>query len=281
MISTEQFSKFFPNCPEPRTWVVALSTILPKYGINTPKRIASFLAQCGHESGGWRVFKENLNYSAKALDIVFPKYFKNAGIDASDYHRQPEKIANHVYANRMGNGDVSSGDGWKYRGRGPIQLTGKSNYTAFCNDMNITLSDPSQVAENKLIAVLSAVWFWNRNDLNEYADQEDIKGMTRRINGGYNGLDDRIHHYEQIIKALGDQPHIRETEDVPLRPDITGVLKRGSRGEAVIIIQRLLNLTADGDFGPGTERAVKQWQSEHGLYPDGIIGPKTLESLLE
>ena len=125
MLTTENFAELFPNCEDPEGWVTAMNTAFPKYGIDTPRRIASFVAQCGHESGGWRTFSENLNYSAKALDAIFGKYFKRAGRDAQDYHRQPEKIANVVYANRMDNGDTDSGDGYRYRGRGPIQLTGK------------------------------------------------------------------------------------------------------------------------------------------------------------
>ena len=141
MLTTAQFSKLFPNCKDPAGWVDAMNEVFPKYGIDTPKRIASFVAQCGHESGGWRVFSENLNYSAKSLDAVFGKYFVRAGRNAEDYARQPEKIANVVYANRMDNGDADSGDGWKYRGRGPIQLTGKANYSAFAADMDVDVID--------------------------------------------------------------------------------------------------------------------------------------------
>jgi putative chitinase len=285
MLTVNQFEELFPNCEDPEGWVDALEDILPEYEINTNKRIASFIAQCGHESGGFRVFSENLNYSAKALDIVFAKYFKRAGRDASEYHRQPEKIANVVYADRMENGDTDSGDGWYFRGRGPIQLTGRHNYAEFDYDMNVSvLNESSRVSDSKEIALLSAIWFWNKNNLNQYADVDNIKGMTRRINGGYHGLEDRIHHWELAIEMLGDLKVVAvdhgEDEDEDLPEDI-GLLKFGSRGEGVQLIQNELGLTADGIFGKGTERAVKAWQSENGLVPDGIIGPKSLDEMLD
>lgn len=203
MLTVSQFSKLFPNCKDAEGWVAAMNEVFPKYEINTPHRIAAFIAQCGHESGGWRVFSENLNYSAKALDSLFGKYFAKAGRDSTEYERQPEKIANVIYANRMGNGDTASGEGFKYRGRGPIQLTGKDNYSAFSADMGVNVvDDPDQVANDKKIALMSAIWFWNKNKLNQYADSGDIKTMTRRINGGFIGLEDRIHHYEEALKEL-------------------------------------------------------------------------------
>lgn len=284
MLTAEQFKELFPNCKDPDGWVDAMNNVFPKYEIDNPKRIAAFVAQCGHESGGWRVFSENLNYSAKALDAVFPKYFKRAGRDAEEYHRQPEKIANVVYANRMDNGDTDSGDGWKYRGRGPIQLTGKANYTAFSEDMEVDAVDnPDIVSEDKEVALMSAIWFWNKNGLNKYADDGDIKTMTRRINGGYIGLEDRIHHWEEALKAMGEESEGHESDDEEVELDVEdiGVLKRGMKGEGVKMVQEALGLSdADGVFGPGTERAVKEWQSNNDLTPDGIIGPKSLEILL-
>lgn len=206
MLTVEQFSELFPRCKDPDEWVSSMNEVFPKYDIDTPQRIASFIAQCGHESGGWTVFSENLNYNAKALDSIFGKYFINAGRDANEYARQPEKIANVVYASRMGNGDSDSGDGWLYRGRGPIQLTGKSNYTSFAADMSIdaVVENPDLVSENKEVALMSAVWFWNKNGLNRYADQGDIKGMTKRINGGFIGLEERTHHWKEALHMLGE-----------------------------------------------------------------------------
>ena len=165
-------------------------------------RQASFLAQTAHESASFTAVKENLNYSAKALRAVFGKYFPNDGI-AEEYARQPEKIANRVYANRMGNGDEASGDGWKFRGRGLIQLTGKNNYESCGNDLMINLIDGPEWLEGPQGAVSSALWYWNKNNLNSYADVEDIRGMTKRINGGYHGLDDRIAKYNKAKEILG------------------------------------------------------------------------------
>ena len=205
MITKDIFQKLYPKNKDPEGWVKAMLEVFPKYEINTPKRIAAFLAQCGHESGGWTVFQENLNYSIQGLVGTFKKYFPNEAI-ASSYAREPEKIANKVYADRMGNGPEASGDGWKYRGRGPIQLTGKSNYTAYAKDMfdewEAVVDNPNLVAEDKNCALLSAIWFWNKNGLNKFADSEDLVTMTKRINGGTIGLEDRIKHYNEAIHVL-------------------------------------------------------------------------------
>lgn len=205
MITAEQFHKLFPRNPEPQVWAEAMANVFPVYEINTPQRVAAFLAQCGHESGGWTVFEENLNYSAQGLRKIFGKYFPNDEL-ALAYQRQPEKIANRIYANRMGNGPEESGDGFKYRGRGPIQLTGKANYTAFAKDMfedwENVVENPDWVTYDKDFALMSAIWFWNKNKLNHEADIGDIKTMTRKINGGYIGLEDRIKHYNECIHEL-------------------------------------------------------------------------------
>jgi len=284
MLTATQFADLFPNCKDPEGWVNAMNEVFPKYEINTPKRIAAFIAQCGHESGGWRTFSENLNYSAKALDAIFGKYFKRAGRDAQAYHRQPEKIANVVYAGRMSNGDTDSGDGWKYRGRGPIQLTGKANYSAFSADMDVDAVDsPDNVSEDKEMALMSAIWYWNKNSLNKYADSGDIKTMTKRINGGYIGLEDRIHHWEMALTAMGeDSGHSDASvdEDDHVDSDNYGVLRKGMRGEGVVAMQEALGIGADGIFGAGTERKLKEWQTANGLGADGIAGPATLGELL-
>jgi len=284
MLTAEKFAELFPRCSDPEGWVEAMNEVFPKYEINTPQRIAAFVAQCGHESGGWRLFSENLNYSAKALDAVFGKYFVRAGRDANEYARQPEKIANIVYANRMDNGDTDSGDGWRYRGRGPIQLTGKANYTAFSEDMDVgAVDDPDQVSENKEIALMSAIWFWNKNGLNRYADSGDIKTMTKRINGGYIGLEDRIHHWEEALKAMGAEVESNhgDDEDDSFDVDDIGVLRKGARGEGVKMMQEALGIGADGIFGGGTEAKLKEWQAANGLVADGIAGPATLAKLLD
>jgi putative chitinase len=205
MLTAQQFNHLFPRAQDPESWVNSMNEVFPTYDINTPQRIAAFLAQCGHESGGWTVFEENLNYSAKGLNGIFKKYFPTLE-SALPYERKPEKIANKVYGNRMGNGPESSGDGWKYRGRGPIQLTGKNNYTQFAKDMfddwQNVIENPDWVTADRDFALMSAIWFWNKNGLNKWADTGDIKELTRRINGGYIGLEDRIHHYKEAIELL-------------------------------------------------------------------------------
>jgi putative chitinase len=166
------------------------------------KRAAAFLAQIAHESGGFNFVKENLNYSAKGLMGTFKKYFPTEAI-AKQYERQPEKIANRVYANRMSNGDEASGDGYKFCGRGLIQLTGRANYTKFSQDLGISLDETVAYLETPEGAVSSAGWFWDQNNLNSYCDKDDFIGLTKRINGGTIGLEDRKHHYEIALKALG------------------------------------------------------------------------------
>jgi putative chitinase len=205
MITAEQFHKLFPRNPDPELWAASMAEVFPTYEINTPMRISAFLAQCGHESGGWTTFQENLMYSAQGLCGTFKKYFPTIEA-ATPYARNPEKIANRVYANRMGNGPEESGDGYKFRGRGPIQLTGKSNYTQFAKDMfddwQNVIDNPDWVTEDKDFALMSAIWFWNKNKLNVQADAGDIKLMTKKINGGYIGLEDRIKHYNECIAEL-------------------------------------------------------------------------------
>jgi putative chitinase len=203
MITAEQFAQIFPRNKDPQGWVTSMNETFPNYGIDQPHRIAAFLAQCGHESAGWSVFEENLNYSAQGLMSIFGSHFHG---DADQYARQPEKIANRVYANRMGNGPEQSGDGWKYRGRGPIQLTGKANYTKFATDMfddpQNLLENPDWVTYDKDFALMSAIWFWNAHNLNHYADMSDIKTMTKIINGGYLGLEERQQLYNKISQYV-------------------------------------------------------------------------------
>lgn len=175
------------------------ATILRSYCINTAKRKAMFFAQLEHESG-LKPIAENLNYSAERLLVVFPKYFtKN---DVREFARNPEKIANRVYANRMGNGNQKSGDGYRFRGRGFIQITGRNNYTVMSKDTRIDyLNNPNWLLREP-DAMISALWFWQKNKLNEYADWGDVEGATRVINGGINGLTDREKKYEQYLKVF-------------------------------------------------------------------------------
>lgn len=205
MITLEQLKEICPNAkPEILQAIVNNMDLLAEdYEINTPLRLAHFLAQCAHESGGFKVIKENLNYSADGLNKIFPKYFKNAGRDANAYARKPEKIANVVYGNRMGNGDEASGDGYKFCGRGLIQLTGKNNYSAFAEDCEMTLDEVVAHLETPPGALESAAWFWWANDINDLADADDITRVTKKVNGGTIGLEDRKHHLEEFKEALG------------------------------------------------------------------------------
>ena len=184
-------------------WLPYLNMTMVKYDIMSPVRQAMFLSQLAHESGNFRHVVENLNYSADALRRVFGRHFPTDAI-AQEYARKPERIANRAYANRMGNGDEASGDGWKYRGRGLIQLTGKDNYTRYdAHAKNGALQNPDVVATPEFAAD-SAGWFWTTNRLNQLADTGDVRAVTRRINGGFNGLADREAKYNKLIVMLGD-----------------------------------------------------------------------------
>ena len=186
-------------------WYDAIYQILPEYDINTPQRVAAWLAQCAHESGNFRFLKENLNYRAASLRKVFPKYFPDDAT-ANAYANHPNKqeaIANRVYANRMGNGDEASGDGFRYLGRGLIQLTGKNNYTLFAASIDTPLEQIPEYLQTFEGAVQSACWFWDQNNLNQWADKGDMMTLTRRINGGTIGLEDRIKHYNHALHVFG------------------------------------------------------------------------------
>lgn len=188
----------------PQIVIDSIPEVASKFGINTPLRVAHFLAQCGHESGGFRVTNENLNYSAKGLNGIFKKYFPTEAAAAA-YARNPQKIANKVYSNRMGNGTEASGDGYKFRGRGYIQLTGRDNYTAFGKSIGIDIpSNPDSVATTYALA--SAAWFFSKNGLHRIADEGAsdvvVTKITKRVNGGTIGLPDRIKHFKEYYHLL-------------------------------------------------------------------------------
>jgi len=201
-LTKKQLAELIPGNPYLDNWLEALNEILPDYEINTPKRVAAFIAQCAHESGGFKFLKENLNYRAESLLKIFPKYFKTLA-EANQYARQPEKIANKIYGGRMGNGPESSGDGFRYCGRGLIQLTGKDNYTWFAASLEIPVEEAAEYLQTFEGAVQSACWFWETNKLNQWADKGDIINLTKRINGGTIGLEDRIKHYNHALHVLG------------------------------------------------------------------------------
>ena len=188
----------------PESVIAQIPDTAAKFQINTPLRLAHFLAQCGHESGGFRATQENLNYSAKGLMGIFKKYFPTQSL-AEQYQRNPQKIASKVYGGRMGNGPESTGEGFKFRGRGYIQLTGKENYTAFGKSINEDMTaNPDKVATH--YPLLSAAWFFNKNGLHRMADEgatdSVVTKITRRVNGGTIGLADRIKHFKEYYNLL-------------------------------------------------------------------------------
>lgn len=204
-------------CPanrDPNTLFDALCEKLPGGEIVTKLRVAMFLAQCGHESNDFTVLQENLNYSAQGLANTWPTRFAVLGADgkpvrpytpntfANEIQRNPQLIANAAYADRMGNGDFISGDGWRYRGLGAIQLTGKTNYELFAQSRGMALEDVSAYLSTLPGAIDSAVWYWTANNLNYYSDQGDVLTVTKRINGGTNGLDDRQMRYTRAMAVL-------------------------------------------------------------------------------
>jgi putative chitinase len=200
-ITQQQLAACIGNNPYLEQWADALNKILPDYEIDTPQRVAAFVAQSAHESGNFAALHENLNYRAETLRKVFPKYFTDTS--AEQFAHNPEAIANRVYANRMGNGDESSGDGFRYCGRGIIQLTGKSNYQAFAESIETPVEAIPEFLQTFEGAVQSACWFWEANNLNQYADAGDIVTMTKRINGGDIGLEDRKKHYAHALEIFG------------------------------------------------------------------------------
>jgi putative chitinase len=282
MITLDQLKKIIPTNKEPEAWLEVLLEVLPRYDINTPMRLAGFLAQTAHESADYKLLEENLNYSAAQLQKTWPKRFDAS--TASQFARKPEAIANKVYSDRMGNGSAASGDGWRFRGRGIKQLTGRDNYTAFGKSVGITAEKAAEYLTTKKGAVESAAWFWKTNNLNRFADVGDIVGLTKAINGGDIGLADRKKRYESAKKVLSTVsafPTVvndQITDSVTQSPNRT--LRRGDRGDDVAALQKALNLKPDGVFGVGTEATLKSWQAKYGFVVDGIAGPKVIAKLL-
>lgn len=202
MITVQQLQQIIPNNQYAEHWSQVMEQLFPDYEINTPQRIAAFVAQCAHESNGFTALKENLNYKAESLCKVFPRYFPNMDV-ATQYAHKQEAIANRAYANRMGNGSEESGDGYKYCGRGLIQLTGKDNYQNFADSVEMSVEDVPEYLGTFEGALQSALWFWEKNNLNALADAGDILTLTKRINGGTLGLEDRINHYNHALYVLG------------------------------------------------------------------------------
>jgi putative chitinase len=199
--TVDKLAQILPGNPYLDHWHEALSKILPDYDINTPERVAAFLAQTAHESGGYKALKENLNYKAETLCKVWPRLFPNMDI-ANQYAHKPEAIANRAYGGRMGNGPEASGDGFKFCGRGLIQLTGRDNYTKFAESIETPVEELPEFLGTFEGAIQSACWFWETNNLNQFADSGDVLTMTKRINGGTLGLQDRQQHYTHAMQIL-------------------------------------------------------------------------------
>ena len=205
-LTKDQLKQLLPKNPYIDHWYDALSKLLPDYEINTPQRIAAFIAQCSHESAGFTALKENLNYRPETLMKLFGSHFPGGMAEAQQYCSKPNKqeaIANRIYANRMGNGDEASGDGWKFCGRGLIQLTGRTNYSWFAASLHITPEQAEEYLQTFEGAAQSACWFWETNNLNSLADAGDILNMTKKINGGTFGLQERTQHYQHALQVLG------------------------------------------------------------------------------
>jgi putative chitinase len=202
-LTVDKVNACSPRNKNPQQLLEALEAVLPRYEITTAVRVAAFLAQCGHESADFTILQENLNYSTKGLMGTWPKRFTTEAA-AAPYNRNPQAIANRVYADRMGNGSEQSGDGWKYRGRGAIQLTGHDNYAAFARDMGYeNIDECIPYLETLEGAVESACWFWWKNNLNPHADNHDMKTLTKKINGGDLGLKERTDHFHHNVDVLG------------------------------------------------------------------------------
>lgn len=284
----EQLREMLNGNPAADKWYEAMLEIFPKYDIVTIERVAGFVAQCAHESNNFKTLEENLNYKEETLLKIFGRYFGPAPKrNAKEYARNPEKIANYVYmdefrSSKMGN--VKPGDGWLFRGRGLKQLTGRENYTNFGKTVGMTAEQAAEYVATEKGAIESACWFWNAKKLNAVADSKDIVRMTKIINGGDIGLADRKARWEQALKVLGGNftpsASTASSGTGGAASPITETLKKGSKGSSVIQMQKALGITADGSFGPGTESALKAWQTKNGLVADGVAGPKTLSKLL-
>jgi putative chitinase len=281
LITVDQLRAMIPSNKEIDAWCEELNKALPKYDITTDQRIAGFISQCAHESMDFNAMSENLNYREETLNKVFPRYFGPGKRNAAEYAKNPEKIANYVYMDEFRTsklGNTQPGDGWRFRGRGLKQLTGRDNYTRFAKDYDMTAEEAAVWVETKEGALASALWFWNTNKLNAVADTGNVAALTKKINGGDIGLADRQARYAKAMAALGGKIDTNAPAAAPAAS--TGVLRVGSTGQDVKRMQTALRIPSDGQFGPGTEAALKKWQSANGLTPDGVAGPKTLAKLL-
>lgn len=287
MITMDQFARMIPTNKQAGEWYAIATELFPSYGLTTRNRIAGFMAQAGHESGDFKVLQENLNYSETALLKTFSRYFTRE--TAKQFARKPEMIANRVYddANRTNKlGNTQPGDGWRFRGRGLIQLTGRWNYEKFGRAIGKTAEETAAYMETKRGAMESALWFWKTNNLNRFADADDIQGMSRAVNGGDNGMSDRVSRYSRNKTALSGFTGAAPT---PVNPQITDAvttapqsrsLQRGSRGDLVRQVQRALKIGADGIYGVTTEAAVRSWQRNNKYSITGRLDEEQIKKIL-
>ncbi len=283
LLTVDQLRAMIPTNKEVEEWCEALNEMLPKYGITTDKRIAGFVSQTAHESGEYRLLEEDLRYKEATLLRVFPRYFGPGKENAAEYAGKPEKIANYVYMDKNRSkagalGNVNEGDGWLFRGKGLKQVTGRANHAAFGKTIGMTAEEAAVYLLTKKGALESALWFWGSRNLNEVADTGDVVRLTKIINGGDIGLADRQARYAKAMAALGGA--VAASINSQITDAVTQVLQKGSKGDLVKKMQAALGIGADGDFGQGTENALKKWQDRNGLTPDGVAGPKTLAKLL-
>lgn len=275
-LTLEQFSNMIPNNSEEDQWFSFAKDLFEKYGITTDKRIAAFMAQAAYESNDFNKLEENLNYSWQRLRQVFPKYFPTDSA-AQKVARQPEAIANIIYNDKYRTsklGNIYDGDGWKFRGSGIFQLTGRYNYEAFGKTINKTADETAVYIRTKQGAFESALWFWNTKNLDKYADTDDITGMTKIINGGDIGLSERLSFYKRNLNILSENDLKQTSSDFV-------VLSKGSRGSNVSKIQTALKLyPPDGIFGNDTDAAVKSWQRRNKYVGDGKIDEEQFNKMI-
>ena len=286
LLTEAQLAVMIPTNKEIGEWCAALNEKLPEHGITTPQRIAAFISQCAHESMDFRVLEENLNYKEATLLRVFPRYFGAGKANAAEYAGKPEKLANYVYMDQNRSkagalGNVQEGDGWRFRGKGLKQVTGRSNTTAFGKTVGMTAEQAADFLLTKRGALQSALWFWSSRKLNDVADTGDVTRLTKIINGGDIGLADRQARYARALSALtGAAPAPAPAPATSTAQPTASTLRRGSAGPEVKRLQEALGVSpADGQYGFWTVAAVKAWQEKNGLTADGIAGPKTLAKL--
>lgn len=295
MITLEQFSKMIPSNKEAAKWYPIAVDFFEKYDITTTNRIAGFMAQCAHESGDFKNLEENLNYSVETLLKVFPRYFGKDKANPTEYARNPEKLSNYVYmdANRSKQGALGNtvaGDGWRFRGGGIKQLTGRSNYAAFAKGVNMSTEEAADYVRTMKGAFESACWFWKTNGIAKFADADDIVGMSKKINGGTIGLEDRKLRYSKAkaILATGEKVKtespkeviVPKTETKSVQVQRYEDLQRRSSGEVVRKIQTKLGIDADGVYGLQTEIAVRSWQRMNKYTSNGMLNDEQIRKLL-